>query len=62
MFKELLEWFAPGHREAFEKVFTDLVARVEALETRMGLTTATPAAPAEPAAPAAPADPTKPAQ
>lgn len=34
MFEELLSWLPPGQRELFAKVFTDLVARVEALEAK----------------------------
>jgi len=51
MFEELLQWFAPGHREVFSKVFTDLVARVEALEAKLGVGEQAAAAPAQ--APAA---------
>jgi len=37
MFEELLNWMPPGQRELFAKVFTDLVARVEALEAKAGV-------------------------
>lgn len=45
MFEELLSWLPPGQRELFAKVFTDLVARVEALEAKASPTADTPAAP-----------------
>ena len=38
MFEELLSWLPPGQRELFAKVFTDLVARVEALEAKVSAT------------------------
>ena len=49
MFEELLDWLPPGHRELFAKVFTDLVARVEALEAKASPQADTPAAPIKPA-------------
>lgn len=51
MFEELLSWFAPGQKELFAKVFTDLVARVEALEAKVSPTADAPAAPNTPSTP-----------
>lgn len=45
MFEELLSWLPPGQRELFAKVFTDLVARVEALEAKASATQDTPSTP-----------------
>ena len=49
MFEELLSWFAPGQKELFAKVFTDLVARVEALEAKVSPQADAPVEPTPPA-------------
>lgn len=35
MFEQLLEWFQPGQRELFKKVFLDQAHRVAELEARI---------------------------